>query len=34
MTALSSDDIPVDIQNSALQAVPDYRVRGAFILRF
>ncbi len=26
--------IPVDIKNSALQAVPDYRVQGAFILRF
>ena len=27
-------DLPVSIQNSGLQAVPDYRVRGAFTWRF
>lgn len=34
LSAELSVGIPVDIQNSALQAVPDYRVQGAFILRF
>ena len=29
-----SGGIPVDIQNSALQAVPDYRIQAGLIWRF